>query len=95
METTSRLSDRGSQSAGIALTEDSKALFDALRQWRREEAQEQEIPPYVIFHDSVLRDIAMEKPSDLDELGDIKGVGRSKLERYGEAVLEVLETAQA
>ncbi len=95
VETTSRISDRSSQSAGITLTEDSKALFDALRQWRREEAQEQEIPPYVIFHDSVLRDIAMEKPSDLDELGDIKGVGRSKLERYGEAVLEVLETAQA
>ena len=66
------------------------ALFNALRKWRREEAQEQEIPPYVIFHDSVLRDIAMEKPQDLDMLGDIKGVGRSKLERYGEAVLDVL-----
>lgn len=82
----------GSAADGPVLEPESQALFNALRKWRREEAQEQEIPPYVIFHDSVLRDIAMEKPHDLDMLGDIKGVGRSKLERYGDAVLEVLAT---
>jgi ATP-dependent DNA helicase RecQ len=48
------------------------------------------VPPYVIFHDTVLRDIAAVRPSGLDELGQIKGVGASKLERYGADVLGVL-----
>ncbi|WP_156470335.1 HRDC domain-containing protein, partial [Komagataeibacter xylinus] len=45
---------------------------------------------YVIFHDAVLHDIALERPTSLDELGMIRGVGGSKLARYGEAVLAVL-----
>ncbi|MBO1324249.1 DNA helicase RecQ [Acetobacter sp. TBRC 12305] len=90
-----RASSRRGTDTDLDLSEDSLALFHALRKWRREEAQEQEIPPYVIFHDSVLRDIAQEKPGDLDTLGDIKGVGRSKLERYGEAVLAVIEAKDA
>jgi ATP-dependent DNA helicase RecQ len=66
------------------------ALFEALRLWRLAEAKGQSIPPYVIFHDSVLRDIAAAHPATLDELGQIKGVGASKLERYGRHVLGVL-----
>ena len=54
------------------------------------EAKGQSIPPYVIFHDSVLRDIAALRPSTLDELAQIKGLGASKLERYGRYVLGVL-----
>jgi ATP-dependent DNA helicase RecQ len=65
-------------------------LFDALRLWRSEAAKAQSVPPYVIFHDTVLRDIAAVRPSGLDELGQIKGVGASKLERYGADVLGVL-----
>ncbi|GBR42579.1 DNA helicase RecQ [Gluconobacter roseus] len=72
------------------LSADEKSYFDALRQWRLSEAREQEIPPYVIFHDSVLRDIAREQPVSREELGTIKGVGASKLDRYGAAVLTVL-----
>ena len=72
------------------LSADEKPYFDALRQWRLSEAREQEIPPYVIFHDSVLRDIAREQPDSRDGLGCIKGVGASKLDRYGTAVLTVL-----
>jgi ATP-dependent DNA helicase RecQ len=68
-------------------------LYEALRLWRLAEAKGQSIPPYVIFHDSVLRDIATMRPSSLDELAQIKGVGASKLERYGRHVLGVL-TAQ-
>jgi ATP-dependent DNA helicase RecQ len=48
------------------------------------------VPPYVIFHDSVLRDVAALRPATLGALGRIKGVGASKLERYGEGVLAVL-----
>ena len=68
------------------------ALFEVLRAWRAEQAKTQRIPPYVIFHDSVLRDIAAGHPSSLDDLGQIKGVGASKLARYGKAVLTILAT---
>jgi len=68
-------------------------LFESLRQWRATEAKAQSVPPYVIFHDSVLRDIAAVRPLDLDALGEIKGVGTSKLSRYGGEVLAVLRHA--
>ena len=48
------------------------------------------MPPYVIFHDAVLREVSAVLPKSLDELGEIKGVGASKLVRYGAAVLGVL-----
>ncbi|NHN85391.1 DNA helicase RecQ [Acetobacter musti] len=84
---------RGAQGGSVAedLSQDARARFDALRQWRRDEAREQEIPPYVIFHDATLRDIALECPGTLAELGRIKGVGGSKLERYGTPVLKTLD----
>ncbi|HBK06235.1 MAG TPA: DNA helicase RecQ [Acetobacteraceae bacterium] len=66
------------------------SLYEALRLWRLAESKGQGIPPYVIFHDSVLREIAAAKPATLDELASIKGVGASKLERYGRHVLGVL-----
>ena len=64
--------------------------FEALREWRAREAKVQSVPPYVIFHDTVLRDLAAVQPRTRDDLAQIKGVGASKLERYGEAVLHVL-----
>ncbi|HVZ09788.1 DNA helicase RecQ [Rhodopila sp.] len=67
-------------------------LYEALRLWRLAEARGQGIPPYVIFHDSVLRDIAALRPATPEELGQIKGVGASKLERYGAMVLGVLSS---
>ena len=66
------------------------ARFERLRTWRLEQARAQAIPPYVIFHDQVLRDIAAACPADLEALGAIKGVGASKLARYGKAVLGLL-----
>ena len=65
-------------------------LFESLRAWRSDEAKAQAVPPYVIFHDSVLREVAAGRPASLDQLGRIKGVGANKLERYGAAVLAVL-----
>ena len=67
-------------------------LFDALRAARREIAAQSGVPPYVVFHDSTLREIAAAKPRDLSELAKIQGVGAAKLERYGEAMLAVLST---
>jgi ATP-dependent DNA helicase RecQ len=48
------------------------------------------VPPYVVFHDSVLHQIAAERPASLGELAQISGVGPAKLERYGEDVLAAL-----
>jgi ATP-dependent DNA helicase RecQ len=67
-------------------------LFDALRETRRKLAAEVGVPPYVIFHDSTLREIAASKPRNLSELGQVQGVGAVKLERYGKAMLAALST---
>ena len=72
---------------------EAQSLFEALRAWRAAEAKAQRIPPYVIFHDTVLRDIAAVRPASIEELGQIKGVGASKLQRYGAAVLGILAAA--
>jgi len=71
------------------------ALFDALRAWRREEAARQAVPPYVIFHDSTLADIARDRPGAAAGLGRIGGVGQGKLERYGAAVLAIVAQFRA
>ena len=71
------------------MTSDNPA-FEALREWRKAEARSQGVPAYVIFHDRTLAEIADRMPGDLDDLAEVPGVGASKLERYGEAVLEVL-----
>jgi ATP-dependent DNA helicase RecQ len=66
-------------------------LFERLRAWRLAEAKAQGVPPYVIFHDSVLREIAAVRPDSMAVLARIKGVGASKLERYGALVLAAVE----
>ena len=71
---------------------ESDGLFESLRRWRAEEAKAQAVPPYVIFHDTVLREIAAVRPASRDDLGGIKGVGASKLSRYGSAVLALVRT---
>ncbi|WP_343518202.1 DNA helicase RecQ [Sphingomonas sp.] len=68
-------------------------LFDALRDKRRTLAQEAAVPPYVIFHDSVLREMAASKPGSLAALSQIPGIGARKLAAYGEAFLEVIREA--
>jgi ATP-dependent DNA helicase RecQ len=65
-------------------------LFEALRETRRKLASDAGVPPYVVFHDSTLREIAERKPQSLRELAQVQGVGAAKLERYGAAVLATL-----
>ena len=66
------------------------ALFEKLRAWRRERSQAEGLPPFMVFGDKVLREIARQKPQDLDALGDVNGVGPAKLEKYGAMVLELV-----
>jgi ATP-dependent DNA helicase RecQ len=72
---------------GRRMSDIEEPLFEALRAWRREEAVRQDLPPYVIFHDRTLAEIARHRPPDRAALLAIDGVGHAKLERYGEAVL--------
>ena len=62
-------------------------LFEALREARRKLAAASGVPPYVVFHDSTLREIAALKPRSLSDLAGVGGVGEAKLARYGEAML--------
>lgn len=66
-------------------------LFDALRVRRREIAQKQGLPPYVIFHDKTLREMAILKPRTLDAMTSVSGIGESKRNKYGAVFLEVIE----
>ena len=65
-------------------------LWEALRNHRRELAEVQGVPPYVIFHDSTLQAMAELMPSTLDEFGELPGVGARKLDKYGSGFLVVL-----
>lgn len=65
-------------------------MFEALRAWRGEQAREQGVPAYVIFHDATLREIVSVWPESVAELGGISGVGEKKLVTYGEGVLKTL-----
>ncbi len=66
-------------------------LFDALRECRKQLASAAGLPPYVIFHDSTLREMATLRPATLTALGRITGVGARKLDAYGQAFLAVID----
>ncbi|WP_407875121.1 DNA helicase RecQ [Qipengyuania nanhaisediminis] len=70
-------------------------LFDALRARRTALAKEHSIPAYIIFHDSVLRAMAEQRPGTRAMLGEIQGVGAKKLESWGEPFLEVIREFEA
>ena len=81
---------RRCSTAGATPNPIGNPLFEALRARRRELAEEIGVPPYVIFHDSVLRDMAGLKPQTFSALGELPGVGARKLEAYGDAFLTVI-----
>ena len=85
----------GRNAALESMDADVRARFEVLRAWRRDRAAEQRVPPYVIFQDKTLLEIALAEPGDLDRLAHIPGVGQTKLDRYGAAVLQALGQAAA
>ncbi len=68
-------------------------LFEALRVLRRDIARERDVPPYVVFHDSTLRALATLKPASLAQMGEVPGIGRAKLDAYGERFLAAIAAA--
>ena len=69
---------------------DDQALFQTLRAKRLELAKAQGVPPYVIFHDSTLAEMARHRPSGLNAFAQLPGVGQSKMARYADTFLEVI-----
>ncbi len=69
-------------------------LFEKLRDLRSEFARAQNVPPYVIFHDSTLAEMAREKPADLLQMSFLSGVGRVKLDKYGDNFLKIIKQFQ-
>ncbi len=78
------------RAASVELPPEAEAVFERLRAWRTSVAKELGMPPYVIFHDATLRLIAASQPPTLGELRQVNGVGDAKLDKYGQAVLDVL-----
>ena len=81
---------RPSRSA-VEVPEGNRAVFEALREWRRSEAKKAGVAPYVVAHDSALLAIAQTKPTDTKALAEVFGFKRT--ERYGQGILQVLQAA--
>ncbi|ABD88529.1 DNA helicase RecQ [Rhodopseudomonas palustris] len=76
--------------ASTALPEADRTLFQALREKRTELARMQNVPPYVIFHDKTLIEMAAARPGSRSQMAKVPGVGEAKLDRYGAAFLAVI-----
>ena len=78
------------KAAGGHLRPQDASLFEALRRLRLSLAEAQGVPPYVIFHDSTLMEMARIRPRSLDEMRAVSGIGEHKLKRYGQVFLETI-----
>jgi len=89
---TARVRTKQVRSAADATALDAvgEELFERLRAWRSATAKDAGVPPYVVFHDATLRQVAATAPTSLDRLATISGIGAGKLEKWGRAVLEVV-----
>ena len=80
----------GGRAGKGSVKQEDERLWEALREERLKFSREQNVPPYVIFHDATLLDMLKRRPKDLAEFATISGVGTHKLDRYGKAFLAVL-----
>ncbi len=90
-QSSSRSGTRVDPTAGMGARE--RARWDALRAWRAETAKSDGVPAYVIFHDATLAEIARNAPETIDDLRHIPGMGVRKLERFGDEIIDVVESA--
>ena len=81
---------RSGASVAEAMAAADEPLLVALKAWRLEQARAQGVPPYVVFHDRTLVELAAQRPRSHSALGAVSGIGSAKLERYGDALLAVL-----
>ena len=74
----------------MLVSDEDTPLFSTLRAKRRELAETAGVPAYIIFNDKTLVEMAQKRPTNLDEMAQINGVGAKKLENFGNAFLEVI-----
>ena len=86
-----RREERRGASSDLELSPEALARLERLKAWRRDAAREQGVPAYVIFHDRTLAEIAVRRPLIAAELASVSGVGAAKLERYGDAVIRLMQ----
>ena len=72
------------------LNDEEMALFEELKLWRRQKAKELDVPPYIVFRDDTLNEIAKKRPHETRNLACINGIGERKIEHYGEDVLSIV-----
>jgi ATP-dependent DNA helicase RecQ len=92
-----RAESRGSAGRAAAAADfpaEAAPVFERLRAWRAATAKEQGVPAYVVFHDATLRQIAVQAPATLSQLGTVSGVGENKLAKYGQQILDALAQDQ-
>ena len=73
------------------LSDDALQLFERLKEWRKERADRDSVPAFVVFHDRVLAAIAGSRPISSEELHSIGGIGSAKAGRYGSEILELVK----
>ncbi|MFW0784542.1 DNA helicase RecQ [Gordonia sp. CPCC 206044] len=81
--------------AAVDLPEADRGLFEHLRTWRKGEASRRGVPPYVVFNDATLRELAARRPDNTDQLRSVSGIGDAKLEQYGDEVLATIASFES
>ncbi len=87
---TKRTNTSRNRAASADLNTEDQTLLDTLRSARSDLAKTNKVPAYVIFHDRTLVELAQAKPNNLDAMLEISGIGKSKLDRYGQVFLDVI-----
>ncbi|WP_028611881.1 DNA helicase RecQ [Paenibacillus harenae] len=80
------------QSVGTDMSSAASPLFEALKQWRKEKAAAEGVPPFMLFFDATLREIANAQPQTGEQLLGIKGIGAAKADKYGGQLLEIIRS---
>ena len=88
-----RTSAASTPNGQAALAPEDEALFEALRTWRTTRAKADKVPPYIVFSDQTLKAICSKKPTSLVQMTRVPGIGPTKLDNYGDEVLDVLRAA--
>jgi DNA helicase II / ATP-dependent DNA helicase PcrA len=86
------LGELGIESRAVRRAEPDDPLYAALKKWRLQRASAEDLPAYIVFHNSTLAEIAGRRPRDRSELAAVPGVGPTKLDRYADDVLRVIAT---
>lgn len=87
------ISNKTTVSSEEELSQEEMIIYNKLKNWRAEKAKQYQLPPYIIFHNTHLMSIARHKPSTLEDLEIVNGIGKSKIEKFGIEIIEVLENA--